>query len=104
MNSFIVLYTTKALRDLKDIFNYIDQEFCARQVAINQIKRIQKEIALLDIMPNRYELIGWEPWASLGIRSFPVDNFIVYYLVDLKKKNVSILRVVYAGRDIRNII
>lgn len=34
----------------------------------------------------------------------PVDNFIVYYLVDNGKRAVTVARIFYGGRDIEGII
>ena len=43
-----------------------------------------------------------EPWKSRGLRVLPVDNYVVLYIPDNDKKVVTILRVMYAGRDIDN--
>ena len=39
----------------------------------------------------------------MKMHQFPVDNFIVYYLVDEAKKMVTAVRIVYGGRDIEGI-
>ena len=39
---------------------------------------------------------------SRGLRVLPVDNYLVLYIPDNDKKVVTILRVMYAGRDIDN--
>ncbi len=33
-----------------------------------------------------YMLVEWEPWHSMKMYQHPVDNFIVYYLVDDKER------------------
>ena len=38
------------------------------------------------------------------MRYLPVDNYIVYYLVDNNKGTVSIVRIFYGGRDVEHII
>ena len=43
-----------------------------------------------------------EPWNSRGLRVLPVDNYVVLYIPDSDKKVVTILRVMYTGRDIDN--
>lgn len=40
----------------------------------------------------------------MKIHQLPVDNFIVYYLVDDKELTVTVVRVLYGGRDIEGII
>ena len=51
-------------------------------------------------MPDRHEAMEREPWKSMGMRKLPVDNYIVFYIVDHDKKVVTVVRIVYGGRDI----
>ena len=38
----------------------------------------------------------------MKMHQLPVDNFIVYYLVDDEKRTVTVVRIFYGGRDIDN--
>lgn len=49
-------------------------------------------------------MVDWEPWASMGMRKLPVDNFLVFYLVNQEECLVMVVRIFYGGRDIENII
>ena len=62
----------------------------------------EKHILSLDTMPKCYQKYEKEPWKSRGLRVLPVDNYVVLYIPDSNKKVVTILRVMYAGRDIDN--
>ena len=53
-------------------------------------------------MPERYRRYEKEPWKSRGLRVLLVDNYVVFYIPDSDKKVVTILRVMYAGRDTDN--
>ena len=53
-------------------------------------------------MPKCYQKYEKESWKSLELRVLPVDNYVVLYIPDNNKKVVTILRVMYAGRDIDN--
>lgn len=53
----------------------------------------------LDQMPERFREYGREPWRSRGLRIMPVDNYCVLYITDEKKAVVTIIRVMYGGRD-----
>ena len=64
----------------------------------------EQEVHSLDFMPARYSLVEWEPWHSMKMHQLPVDNFIVYYLVDDKERTVTVVRIFYGGRDIEGII
>lgn len=51
-------------------------------------------------MPERFPRYGKEPWYSRGLRFVEVDNYIVFYIPDIKKQIVTVLRVMYSGRNI----
>lgn len=99
-----VQYSPAALDDLKDIYTHIATELCAPETASKQIHRINEEICSLDFMPCRYEQVDWEPWKSMGMRKVAVNNFVVFYTVDQKRMNVTVIRIVYGGRDLRRIL
>ena len=73
--SYQVNITDEAARDLRAIFEYIAFELLSVENAENQLNRLQKEIQSLDEMPERYRRYEVEPWYSLGVRRFPVDNY-----------------------------
>ena len=54
----------------------------------------------LNSMPKRYPLYPEEPWYSLGLRYFPVENYIVFYYPEDNKQIVQIIRIMYSGQDI----
>ena len=58
----------------------------------------------LDFMPARYTLVEWESWHSMKMHQLPVENLIVYYLVDDKERTVTVARIFYSGRDIEGSI
>ena len=57
-------------------------------------------IRKLDTMPNRNRLYEEEPWHSRGLRSFPVDNYLVFYKTDDETEIVYVVRIMYGGRDV----
>ena len=59
-----------------------------------------KAIHSLEQMPMRHMLYEEEPWRSRGLRILPVDNYIVFYLPDETYTTVSVIRIMYGGRDI----
>ncbi len=97
-------YSADALGDLREIYSYIANELLVLETATAQLRRIRNGVRSLYFMPTRYTLVEWEPWHSMKMHQFPVDNFIVYYLVDEKKKAVTVARVFYRSRDIEEII
>ena len=63
---------------------------------------MEERILSLDTMPERYRKYEKEPWKSRGLRILPIDNYLVFYTMNTDIKVVTILRVMYAGRDIDN--
>ena len=88
--------------DLRGIFEYIAFELQSPENAIGQLDRLEEQILSLDTMSERYRKYEKEPWKSRGLRILPVDNYVVFYIPDNARKVVTILRVMYAGRDIDN--
>ena len=88
--------------DLREIFEYISFELQSPENASGQLDRLEGQILSLDTMPERYRKYEKEPWKSRELRVLPVDNYVVLYIPDSDKKVVTILRVMYAGRDIDN--
>ena len=103
-DSYKVGYSVDALDDLREIYSYLANELLVPETASAQLSRIRKEVRSLVFMPARYALVDWEPWHSMKMHQFPVDNFIVYYLVDDKEMIVTVARIFYGGRDIEGII
>ncbi len=96
-----VIYSARARQDLRNIYEYISYDLLVPETATRQTRRIMKEIRSLDEMPMRHRLYDDEPWHSQGVRFFPVDNYLVFYLPDETKNTVYIVRIIYSGRDIK---
>jgi toxin ParE1/3/4 len=99
-----VIYSPMAKDDLKSIYSYIAVDLKEKGTATKQVNRIRKSIRELDSMPARFVSVDWEPWASMGIRKMPVNNYVVFYLIDDPKQAVNIVRIFYGGRDVESIV
>lgn len=51
--SWKIVYTSRAREDLRNIFEYISNELCAPDTAVNQTRRIMQSIRSLDDNPIR---------------------------------------------------
>lgn len=98
--SYSVKITAEADNDLRSIYEYIAFELKSAENAIGQLDRLEQSILKLNEMPERYKLYENEPWKSKGLRMMPVDNFIVFYIPDNEKNTVTVIRVMYGGRNI----
>ena len=99
--SWRIVYSSQARQDLRSVFEYIANELCAPDTAANQARRIMKSIRDLEEMPLRYRLYEDEPWNRMGLRFFPADNYLVFYLPKEAENVVNIVRIMYGGRDIK---
>ena len=104
MKQYKVIYTPEAKNDLKAVYSYIAFTLKEREIAKKQVDRIRDSIRDLDTSPERYTAVDWEPWSSMGMRKFPMNNYVVYYNVDREERVVTIIRIFYGGRDVEGII
>ena len=102
--TYSVIYSSKAKDDLIEIYSYIAFALQVPDIAEGQVNRIRKTIRSLDFMPSRYITVEWEPWKSMRMHQVPVDNFVVYYVVNDDSRTVTVIRIFYGGRDIEDII
>ena len=97
---FDVQISEQADNDLRGIFEYIAFELLAPENAAGQLDRLEEAISKLDHIPEKYRRYEREPWRSRGLRVFPVDNYLVFYIPDMETRIVTVLRVMYGGRDV----
>jgi toxin ParE1/3/4 len=90
----ICRFTTLAMQDLEAIMDYI-AEHSSYEVAEAFLKRANKKCNQLTNFPSlgrkRDEL-------SLGVRSVPLDDYLIFYRV--LEENIEILRIVSGYRDL----
>ena len=98
--TFDVQISEQADNDLRGIFEYIAFELLAPENAAGQLDRLEEAISKLEHMPERYRRYEREPWQSRGLRVFQVDNYLVFYILDIETKIVTVIRVMYGGRDV----
>lgn len=98
--TFRIDYSIVARHDIREIYQYIAYHLCQPEAASRQINHNMEEIRSLEFMPMRYKLYEEEPWNSMGLRVLPVDNYLVFYLLNEVNGVVNIVHVMYGGRDI----
>lgn len=87
----------QAEADLTDIWCYAAKESGGMDIADRLIESITRRFLLLSLYPHlgrrRDDMFG------TGVRTFPVDEYVVVYSVD--EFDVLVLRVVHGRRDIQ---
>lgn len=94
-----VKITKQAKEQMAQIVDYISNELFAPKAAINLLDKLESSIMALSNFPERYQLIDEEPWRSEGIRKIVVNNFLVYYWINIPDKKVQVTAVIYEKRD-----
>ena len=92
--------TEQAETDLREIYEYIASELLAPENASGQLDRLETHIEGLMEFPKKFRCYEKEPWHGRGMRVMPVDNYLVFYIPDAEEALVTIIRVMYAGRDV----
>lgn len=96
---YSVKISKQAENDLRSIYEYIAFELQSLQNAQGQIGRLESNILKLKEMPERFSVFEKEPWKSRNLRVMPVDNYLVFYIPDKETETVTVIRVMYGGRD-----
>ena len=97
-----VVITEQADADLRGIYEYIAFELLSLENAAGQLDRLERHIIELENFPEKFRQYEKEPWKAKGLRVMPVDNYLVFYIPDKAAALVTVIRVIYAGRDIDN--
>lgn len=97
---YFVDMSNEAEADLRGIYEHIAFGLMSQANADGQLERIETKITSLSTMPERYRRYKKEPWFSRGLRVLPVDNFVIFYLVNVGAHIVTVMRIMYKGRDI----
>lgn len=97
---FEVEISAMAESDLRGDFEYIAFTLLAPENASGQLERQENGIISLEQYPMRHRAYEKEPWHSRGLRVLPVDNYVVFYIPNEETKVVTVIRVMYDGRNI----
>lgn len=98
--SYEIRMTPQAQDDLRGIFEYIAFTLQSPQNAAGQLDRLEESIDSLEQMPERFRVYDKEPWRSRNLRIMPVDHCLVFYIPNREEETVTVIRVIYGGRDI----
>ncbi|MBD5472160.1 MAG: type II toxin-antitoxin system RelE/ParE family toxin [Lachnospiraceae bacterium] len=96
MDKYNVSLTSRALRDLDDIYVYIAQTLLVPETALSLVDKIEKEILSLEEMPYRFPARKTGAYANKSYRQLFVGNYTVIYRVDEKHRQVIIVTIRYS--------
>ncbi|MCL1949786.1 MAG: type II toxin-antitoxin system RelE/ParE family toxin [Turicibacter sp.] len=85
--------------DLREIIQYISNQFSAPTTAMEMLNAMENAIFSLSEFPQRFPLVGDERLFQLGIRKLTVKNYLVFYSIDEEGQTVNFIRILYARRN-----
>ena len=88
--------------DIENIYNYIAVTLDEPVIAWNQTERIRDKIKKLCYLPKRYPVVQDEPWKSRKVRKMTIDNYTVFYFLNDAASTVTVIRVFYSRRNIKD--
>ena len=97
-----VITTDQTDADLRGIYEYIAFELLSPDNAAGQLERLEEHITGLEVFSEKFRPYEKEPWKSRGLRVMTVDNYLVFYIPNKDTGIVTVIRVMYAGRDVDN--
>ncbi len=92
--------TEQAETDLREIYEYIAYELLTPENASEQLDHLEAHIVSLGEFPEKFRRYEKEPWHGRGMRVMPVDHYLVFYIPNEEASLVTVIRVMYAGRDV----
>ena len=87
--------SAQAKEDMREIY----VELRAIDSAEALFRHLEEHIYALEEMPERYRLYEGEPWRTRGLRIMPVDHYLVFYIPNHESRIVTVIRILYGGRD-----
>ena len=97
-------FTEKAEQDLEEILRYISVDLVNPTAAQNLGRKIFEKIDVVRVFPDSGAPIDNEFLADKAVRKLSVDNYVIYYKAHYDEKVISILRIVYAKRNLDEIL
>ena len=100
MVKYAVEITPKAQWDMDEAFDYIAFQLENPQAAYDLIDGIYSATGDLSSMPERFPVWKRGSMGPKGVRFLCVKKFNVFYVIDKKRRRVSVTRIIYGRRNI----
>ncbi|MCL2442713.1 MAG: type II toxin-antitoxin system RelE/ParE family toxin [Treponema sp.] len=101
---YFVNITDIAEEDILSTVQYIANELKAPKAANNLLDEIEKHEKILEKTPHIYPLVSDEYLAEKGVKFVLIKNYMMFFIINEKKKVVNVIRFLYGRRDWQNII
>jgi len=85
LKEYSVILETTAVLDMRGILNYITDIIKQPETAARIFFSIEEKVKSLNLMPTRHSVVRDEPYATLGVRMMPAENYIAFFIIDEEK-------------------
>lgn len=97
--SFEVEFTDECIEELEDIYNYISTNLKEDKAARRLMSKVMEKILNLKDKPEIYMKIGKTDGLKREYHRMVIKNYILLYTIDIEKKKVYIVHIVYKRRN-----
>ena len=97
--NYRVVMLELAKTSLHNAKSHITEKLRNPIAAKNVYNSVMKRIRDLKYNPYLYPIVDCEPHKGMGVRFFPVGNYIVYYKADEALKTVFVLKIAHASQS-----
>ncbi|MBS3902592.1 MAG: type II toxin-antitoxin system RelE/ParE family toxin [Dethiobacter sp.] len=85
--------------DLRDIVRYIASQLSAPVSALHMMELLEEAMTGLSDMPQRCPLVADDRLSQMVYRKLVVKNYVVFFSIDEKNKDVDIERILFGRRN-----
>ncbi|WP_058305969.1 type II toxin-antitoxin system RelE/ParE family toxin [Gracilibacillus massiliensis] len=102
--SFSLKFTAVAKDDMESIYRYIVEELYNQQAADDLMVTMENSFLKLIHYPFHGSYVKDKTLLQKGYRKLIIHHYICFYLVNERKREVIIMRVLYGKREYQNLI
>lgn len=99
MDKYTVYISPQAYRDIDLIYDYIREEFSAKNTAFNMVELFEEAMISLEELPQRGAERKVGQYSYQGYRQIFVKNYTIVYRIDEDKKSVIVITVRYSHSE-----
>lgn len=99
-----IRYLPLARNDIENIVAYVELELKSPKAAMGLLLAFEEAIKHLSLFPYAYKPYRFIEPIQTDYRMLPVKNYAVFYVIDEENENIEIHRVIYAKRDLSNVV
>ena len=96
-------FTQKALNDLDKIIGYIAEDLLNSTAAKAFYEKVFKKIGVLCSFPEAGRFVDNKLITDKTVRRFLIDDYILYYKVEIENKVIQIIDIVYGKINLERI-